>query len=308
MVFVQVQQTSPEHGYLIHILPTSWIPASLPSRAPKSTYADALYTQKTQDPILVEPGLLQKRRNSSPLPLRVLNGSVHSGSRHSRMQMAVQMRMRKVERRRSMPVVCAERNTFPTILDPVSEKDQTTKPRLADNIEKFLGDYFGQEKRGVLSFVLDAGVLGREVRITSNGAETRRMLLGEAVLCGLLDKVAMKGQCWVGNEDLVDLVVAEGCVREELKKSRLMGPKQPLPAVFSPELLSSGSSAERSRSRATSDYYALASKCSVAASLSGVAMGALKTPEPVHVYPPLASSQHHLNPSDGSPTAQKMFV
>ena len=59
----------------------------------------------------------------------------------------------------------------------------------------------------------------------------------------------------------------------------MMGLKHPPAAAFSPESLSSRSASERSGIRATSDYYVLASKGSVAASLPGAAMDALKTPD-----------------------------
>ena len=307
-----MQQTSHKHAYLIHVLPTSWVPTSLPTESPADTPSYALDSQGTKNKVPDEPELLEKRRNSLPSPSS--SGSLDKSFTHARMQTSLirratlqRMRLHNLERRYSTPAVRAASRT---ILNPTSRIGLLTrnpvqvqtkeKPPLADHLESSLDDYFGQGNGDVLPFLFDTGVFGREVGVNT-GKKKKRVTVGEAVLSGFLDEFAMNRQCWVGEGDLRSLVdhlkardddeASEGPVKEETVK----GPKHPPPAAISPSSSegsegagSSGTtSPQRSRARAISaiESSVLMSKHNVT-SLPGAGMNTLKSPEPAHMYPP----------------------
>jgi hypothetical protein len=115
-----------------------------------------------------------------------------------------------------MPTARVERAASRTILTPISRGGSSTrnlvqmqkltseKPPLGDQLERFLDDYFGRGKGDVLPFIFDAGLFGREVGVKLG--KKKGMLVGEAVLSGLLDEFTMNRQCWVGEEDLRSVV------------------------------------------------------------------------------------------------------
>jgi len=208
-----------------------------------------------------------------------------------------------------MPAPCVERDASRTTLNTVSRRkpvhsvQKMGKPPLADQLESFLDDYFGQgNKEEVLPFVLDDDVFGREIDLKmGKSGSKKKILVGEAVLSGLLDEFATNRQCWVGDEDVSGLVVylkagndeeTGETDEEELAKSPSMEPKHPPPAAISPSSSEGSEGAgpaitpapQRSRSRALSDTV-VTSKHDVI-SLPRESMNALKAPEPAHIYPP----------------------
>lgn len=161
------------------------------------------------------------------------------------------MRLGNLERSHSVPNDCAEPDASQMILNRMSkdgpsrkgvvESQKGEKPPLVNRIENFLDDYFRQGKgQEVLPFVLDANVFGREVNVDmGKSGSKKRMLVGEFLFSGLLDRVAINGQCWVGNDlrYFVDLLTIEEPTKvvpvEEGVRVDSTGPKHPPPVVIS---------------------------------------------------------------------------
>jgi len=271
--------------------------------------------------MLDESELLEKRRSSLPSPSTLsgaLNDSTETAFTHARMQSSFmrratlqQTRLDNLERRRSMPAASvgrvASRTTVNTMSrgtsltrKPVHGVEKIGKPPLADQLESFLEDYFGQGNREVLPFVLENGVFGREVDMKMGKRRSKKVLVGEAVLSGLLDDFAMNWQCWVGDEDVIGLVdylkagdddeESEESVEEEIARGPSMVPKHPPPAAISPSSSEGFEGAgpvntpisQRTRSRALSDTVVTSKHNPIPLPRAST----LKAPEPAHIYPP----------------------